>query len=120
MSVLIKGMKMPSSCNFCIMLDEDDKNFCYAELKAVTDIYDDRPTWCPLVEVKPTHKCGECIHLCGKRTTVGIECMEPSLQWKWKGKYYRHGTARYKYPSRRACKRFQPKVVAEGETDGRD
>lgn len=50
MSVLVKGMGMPSSCGFCVMLDEDDKNFCYAEMRETT-IEPDRPEWCPLVEV---------------------------------------------------------------------
>lgn len=62
-------------------------------------------------------KCRDCIFLCGQKTIIGVECMEPALQWKWSGKYYRHrNTARYKYPSHKACKRFQPK--AGGEENG--
>ena len=62
-------------------------------------------------------KCRDCIYLCGQKTIIGVECMEPALQWKWSGKYYRHrNTARYKYPSHKACKRFQPK--AGGEENG--
>lgn len=56
MSVLVKGMKMPSSCGFCVMLDEDDKNFCYAEMRGTT-IGADRPEWCPLVEVNLCDTC---------------------------------------------------------------
>lgn len=62
-------------------------------------------------------RCRDCIFLCGQKTTIGIECMEPALQWKWHGKYYRyHDTARYKRPSHKACRRFQPK--AGGEENG--
>lgn len=59
---------------------------------------------------EPIRRCRDCVFLYGQKTIIGIECMEPALQWKWSGKYYRYrNTARYKYPSRKACRRFQPK-----------
>lgn len=60
MSVLIKGMKMPTNCfdcsyrfdtpggAYCITLDKD--------FEEGVDIYEtSRPEWCPLVEVKANH-----------------------------------------------------------------
>ena len=60
-------------------------------------------------------KCRDCIWLGGKRTSVGIECMQPDNQKKWlqkeelrKGKFYPKVVARYKQPSGRACKKYEP------------
>ena len=63
MSLLIKGMEMPSSCGFCVMLDEDDKNFCYAEMRETT-IGADRPEWCPLVELTEAVFVKGGVHFC--------------------------------------------------------
>ena len=56
-------------------------------------------------------KCRDCRYLIGEKTTIGIECLERHNQWKWgpKRPNSRYRTARYKYPSRPACKHFQPK-----------
>lgn len=57
-----------------------------------------------------TYKCGQCIFLNGKRSTVGIECTEPHLQEKWASPVYEGHVPYYKYPSTRACKTyFTPK-----------
>lgn len=108
MSVIIKGMRFPDTCDECRFCEYEEGRCVADEQDRISKPYT-RPEWCPLEEVKVIRKCGDCVHLCGKRTTVGIECMEPSLQWKWSGKYYRNKYARYKYPSTRACKMFQPK-----------
>ena len=109
MSVIVERMDMPTACDKCRFCEYEEGR-CTADEQERVGHYGTRPMWCPLKEIKPKHTCGECVHLCGKHTTVGIECMEPQLQWKWSGKYYRYrDTARYKYPSRKACRRFQPK-----------
>ena len=55
MSVLIRGMEMPNNCSEC-------KLFCTENFQAwcqLTDrddiLLDDRPEWCPLVEIKAPH-----------------------------------------------------------------
>lgn len=54
MGVYIKGMKMPKSCDDCILTNGIT---CYAvpEYKedGVVGRTDDRPNWCPLVPVPP-------------------------------------------------------------------
>lgn len=59
------------------------------------------------------NKCGQCKWLAGERHSIGIECLQPENQKKWNGldKFNPFGTcvARYKYPSTRACLRFEEK-----------
>lgn len=54
MSVLIKGMEMPSSCDDCRLTNGIS---CYAVPEYTEDEVvgrtDDRPDWCPLVEIPP-------------------------------------------------------------------
>ena len=58
MSVLIKGMEMPQNCNGCPLF-ESKYHFhgCLAKPKSINNMdmwnfVDDRPTWCPLIEVE--------------------------------------------------------------------
>lgn len=54
MSILIKGMEMPENCQNCRM---NGGLFCYAmprEFAGYTDD-DQRPDWCPLVELPKKH-----------------------------------------------------------------
>ncbi len=63
MSILIKGMEMPTRCFNCGMCEVDDTQILcrishgsyvdYRELDEQTAIQD-RPSWCPLIEV-PKH-----------------------------------------------------------------
>ena len=60
MSILIKGMEMPSSCSMCPMAHrnyrleaEETQLACYAKSKWVSDD-GERSDWCPLIEV-PEH-----------------------------------------------------------------
>lgn len=64
-------------------------------------------------------KCKDCKWLIGKRSSIGIECMQADNQEKWEhqtmlnqiaGKFYPEVTARYKAPSTKACKRYEPKL----------
>ncbi len=66
------------------------------------------------------NKCKECKWLKGKRSSVGIECLQPDNQKRWNekeaeriraGRFYPKVVARYKMPSHTACKKF------EGEKD---
>lgn len=61
-------------------------------------------------------KCRECKHLIGRKSSVGIECMQADNQAKWNAleqknikanKLYPKVTARYKQPSAKACRRFE-------------
>lgn len=55
MSVVIKDMEMPESCEECRMLT--DAGFCSAKPKDfcgyASEFFLIRPDWCPLVEIKP-------------------------------------------------------------------
>ena len=69
MSILIKGMKMPTSCNTCPMLEGDRLDgLCHAASRWLDDdeywrwylypegdVDDSRPLNCPLVEVPVPH-----------------------------------------------------------------
>lgn len=63
MSVLIKGMDMPSECRGCKLMDYDintGKTWCFPADAILAEDYksidfDGRPDWCPLVEVKEPH-----------------------------------------------------------------
>ena len=59
MSVLVKGMEMPSSCSMCPMAHrnyrleaEETQLACYAKGEWVSDD-GERPVWCPLIELPP-------------------------------------------------------------------
>ena len=55
MSVLIKGMEMPKSCESCPCYYETEgawRNECEV-LQREHYITDERPDWCPLVEIPP-------------------------------------------------------------------
>ncbi len=63
-------------------------------------------------------RCRDCKWWCGKLSSIGRECMNPELQWKWKSSVYTRGvtwqvSARYKAGCQKACKvHFEPKEVA--------
>lgn len=53
MSILIKGMKMPTNCDNCLF---DNNIWCLLNPKSagmIYDIADGKPEWCPLVPVPP-------------------------------------------------------------------
>lgn len=50
MSILIKGMEMPTNCSQYPCSD-DDSRYCRAANKYIPML--GRPSWCPLVEVPP-------------------------------------------------------------------
>lgn len=50
MSVLIKGMEMPSSCSLCFFAIHD---MCVATGKDAEDWWTERPEYCPLISVPP-------------------------------------------------------------------
>lgn len=63
-------------------------------------------------------KCRECRYLIGKKSSVGIECMQADNQKKWNtleeenikaGKFFPKVTSRFKEPSSKACRRFEVK-----------
>ena len=56
MSVLIRGMEMPTSCFECKLLDYTDTFKCrfrFESLAREHGINISRPSWCPLVPVPP-------------------------------------------------------------------
>lgn len=57
MSILIKGMEMPKKCTVCNFGDAlMGKGFCYvSHCKQIENYFvrNDRPSWCPLVELPP-------------------------------------------------------------------
>ncbi len=63
MSVLIKGMKMPSACRECTLneyYEQTGKTWCFPADGILADdykpiIFDGRPEWCPLVEIPEKH-----------------------------------------------------------------
>ena len=62
------------------------------------------------------YKCKDCKWLTGKRVSVGVECMHPEKQARWRkqdcirNNLNGHPTvARYKQPSGLACKKFEPR-----------
>lgn len=55
MSILIKGMKIPKNCDNCPCYYETEgvwRNECQV-LRKECAISEERPSWCPLVEVQP-------------------------------------------------------------------
>ena len=67
MSVLVKGMEMPKSCNDCeieVYVAKDEAVWCGKEIRIIKrhcaeyEYYHQdipKPDWCPLVEVKTPH-----------------------------------------------------------------
>ena len=63
MGVYIKGMEMPNECRDCRMMvyhENTGKTWCSPADAILAEGYkpipfDDRPDWCPLVEVKEPH-----------------------------------------------------------------
>ena len=63
MSVLIRGMQIPSECSKCFLIDYGTmtgETYCEVNGKTLAESYrpikfDGRPDWCPLVEVKEPH-----------------------------------------------------------------
>ena len=63
MNVLIRGMKMPSECRKCFMMDYGTmtgETYCEVNGKTLAENYrpiefDGRPDWCPLVELPEKH-----------------------------------------------------------------
>lgn len=51
------------------------------------------------------NKCGDCKWLCGNKSTVGIACLHPDRPFY----LLACDTAKFKYKSTRACKRFEKK-----------
>ena len=54
-------------------------------------------------------KCRDCKYLKGKKSSVGIECINPNKVW-------RTSVAMLKAPSTKACKAFEEE--REGDNDG--
>ena len=63
MGIYIKGMEMPNECRDCRMMvyhENTGKTWCSPADAILAEGYkpipfDDRPDWCPLVEVKESH-----------------------------------------------------------------
>ena len=62
MSVLIKGMEMPTRCAVCVLCDLRYGTKCKITKMSYYDSegyprggYNDRPDWCPLVEIPEPH-----------------------------------------------------------------
>ena len=64
MSVLIRGMKMPKECRECYLLEYYEylgETQCSVTRRMLAErekpiLFDGRPGWCPLVEVREPHK----------------------------------------------------------------
>lgn len=55
MSVLIKNMDMPKTCDGCFFYD-DISRYCDVANRRLYQIDRPKPRWCPLVEVKEDGK----------------------------------------------------------------
>lgn len=53
MSVIVKGMDMPKTCNGCWSFDPESETHgaCMAALQIAHDTDKGKPDWCPLEEV---------------------------------------------------------------------
>ena len=61
MSVLIKGMRMPQNCDECFCVYETAGvywNYCQVTDRKIDIFAEDRPEFCPLVEVKDGDNVG--------------------------------------------------------------
>ncbi len=57
--ILIKGMKMPSECEFCPMCEDIDGLGCRVNhLVILRRRGQVRPSWCPLIKVEETKRIG--------------------------------------------------------------
>lgn len=86
--------------DYCQARPNEDKYSFQAEKQT------ERPKWCPIVvDDIENNKCGDCKWLCGNESTVGIACLHPDRP------FYSLAcdTAKFKYKSTRACKRFERK-----------
>lgn len=90
------------------------------ELKELRAKCEPKPRSC-----KPTAnyaKCKDCKWLTGRRSKVGVECMQPDNQKKWaqqaelnkkSGAFYTDVVAKYKAPTAKACTKYEPKEEAQ-------
>lgn len=56
MSIIIKGMRMPKNCETCELSSTDSSGFfgcCVTGNIVLRKREQERPTWCPLVELPP-------------------------------------------------------------------
>lgn len=78
MSILIRGMEMPTSCAECLLAD-CSKSPCY-KVGGVVD-WERRPDWCPLIEIPPH---GRLIDADALRAKMYHEAFETDTQMqKW-------------------------------------
>ena len=75
MSILIKGAKMPEHCRGCHY--EGFLSNCRLTGQDIEDVRGDRPTWCPIVEIKTPH--GRLIDADAFLATVRPICEEDSF-----------------------------------------
>ena len=71
MSILIKGMEMPKSCNECRFAVD---GWCYAYPKQANgDALNRRvrTNWCPLIEIQPHGRLIDADALCGRLEKAG-------------------------------------------------
>ena len=74
MSILIKGMKMPSCCMFCPISNSSGCGLMNPPvLMTSKEMLADRPDWCPLIEIPP-------------HNLIDRETALKSIEWKWAGK----------------------------------
>lgn len=62
MSILIKGMSMPMNCETCELSSTDSSGFfgcCVTGSIVMRKREQDRPPWCPLVELPPHGRLGD-------------------------------------------------------------
>lgn len=65
-------------------------------------------------------KCGDCKWLCGRKSSIGVECMNPEKREIWERRKERnprrfHESVRYRAKSREACVRFEGEDGKTGE-----
>ena len=54
MGIYVKGMTVPKNCCDCPCFNDFGYYFCNLDDER-RDVYDDRPEWCPLVEIPTPH-----------------------------------------------------------------
>lgn len=77
MSILIKGMEMPTRCEKCDLAYDDDGYFACPFTKAFYKSKQ-RPSWCPLVEVKPHGR------LIDADAVMEDVCFDADVIWVWR------------------------------------
>ena len=57
MSVIVKGMSLPTNCYSCVLADflTDGEPYCKRTMKPCTHINLVRPSWCPLEDIQEKH-----------------------------------------------------------------